>query len=135
MRLLLVHQNFPGQFRQLAPYLQQQGHEVVAICSHERQTGINCRILRYSEPPKPANLSFGTALCDEAFQRARQVALLCEQLKQEGWRPDCICAHTGWGETLGLRRRFGLMCLNCFGLNCGCGLSTVVMAMTPPSPC
>ena len=103
MRLLLIHQNFPGQFRQLAPYLQQQGHEVVAICSHERPIGINCRILRYSEPPKPANLSFGTALSDEAFQRARQVALLCEQLKQEGWRPDCICAHTGWGETLGLR--------------------------------
>ena len=25
MRLLLIHQNFPGQFRQLAPYLLQQG--------------------------------------------------------------------------------------------------------------
>ena len=103
MRLLLIHQNFPGQFRQLAPYLLQQGHDVVAICSHERPTGVNCRTLRYREPPKSANLSFGTALSEEAFQRARQVALLCEQLKQEGWRPDCICAHTGWGETLGLR--------------------------------
>ena len=42
MRLLLIHQNFPGQFRQLAPYLLQQGHDVVAICSHERPTGVNC---------------------------------------------------------------------------------------------
>ena len=31
MRLLLIHQNFPGQFRQLAPYLQKKGHELVAI--------------------------------------------------------------------------------------------------------
>ena len=103
MRLLLIHQNFPGQFRQLAPYLQQQGHELVAICSHERPTGINCRILRYQEPAKPDHLSFETALSHEALQRARQVAQLCAQLQQEGWIPDCICAHTGWGETLGLR--------------------------------
>ena len=106
MRLLLIHQNFPGQFRQLAPYLQQQGHEVVAICSHARPIGINCRILRYSEPPKPANLSFGTALSDEALQRARQVALLCEQLKQEGWEPEWIINHVGFGNGLYLSDAF-----------------------------
>ena len=31
VRLLLIHQNFPGQFRQLAPHLEKRGHELVAI--------------------------------------------------------------------------------------------------------
>jgi hypothetical protein len=29
-RVLLVHQNFPGQFRHLAPALTRQGHQVMA---------------------------------------------------------------------------------------------------------
>ena len=103
MRLLLIHQNFPGQFRQLAPFLQENGHEVVAICSHQRSIGIRCRILRYTEPAKSNDYGFDIALSNEAFQRAKLVAQLCSQLQNEGWYPDCICAHTGWGETLGLR--------------------------------
>jgi hypothetical protein len=30
-RFLFVHQNFPGQFRHLAPALAAEGHEVVAL--------------------------------------------------------------------------------------------------------
>ena len=52
MRILLVHQNFPGQFRQLAPHLESKGHELVAIASHERPINLSGRVLRYSEPAK-----------------------------------------------------------------------------------
>ena len=31
MNILFVHQNFPGQFKHLAPALAQQGHKVVAL--------------------------------------------------------------------------------------------------------
>jgi hypothetical protein len=31
MRVLFVHQNFPGQFKHLAPWLLKQGHEVVGM--------------------------------------------------------------------------------------------------------
>ena len=31
MRLLLIHQNFPGQYRHLVPALLERGHELVAI--------------------------------------------------------------------------------------------------------
>ena len=104
MRLLLIHQNFPGQFRQLAPYLQQRGHELVAICSHQRPVPLPCRILRYAEPPGPiAGLPFGSQIAHEALVRAERVARLCHQLRQEGWRPDAIAVHSGWGESLGLR--------------------------------
>jgi len=100
VRILLIHQNFPGQFRQLAPFLCQRGHELVAICSHGRPLpeGPGLRVLRYSEPtPK------GSPLWHEAIERAKAVARLCWQLEQEGWRPDRIAAHSGWGETLGLQ--------------------------------
>ncbi len=103
MRILIIHQNFPGQFRQLAPYLQQCGHEVVAICSHERSTGINCRTLRYKEPSKHDGLPLSSELAHDSFQRASEVAKLCGQLDAEGWRPERICAHSGWGETLAIR--------------------------------
>ena len=103
MRVLLIHQNFPGQFRQLAPFLQRAGHEVVAICSHGRPTGIDCRTLRYQAPEALEGQPLSTLLAHEAMQRAPRVAKLCEQLLQEGWKPDCIAVHSGWGESLGLR--------------------------------
>ena len=31
LRLLFVHQNFPGQFKHLAPWLVSQGHEVIGM--------------------------------------------------------------------------------------------------------
>ena len=35
MRLLFVHQNFPGQYRHLAAYYAGAGHEVVALGDKE----------------------------------------------------------------------------------------------------
>ncbi len=103
LRLLLVHQNFPGQFRQLAPFLQARGHELVCIGSHQRQLPFPCRFLRYQEPaPITEALPFGTALWHEALQRANTVAHLCAGLEAEGWRPDRILGHCGWGETLAI---------------------------------
>ena len=104
MRLLLIHQNFPGQFRQLAPYLQQQGHELVAICSHNRPLDLSFRIIRYSAPVKTEALKhFGATIWEEGLQRAEAVAHCVAALLQEGWKPHCILAHSGWGETLGLK--------------------------------
>ena len=102
MRILLIHQNFPGQFRQLAPHLEGLGHELVAIASHDRPIDLSGRVLRYPEPAKQPSLPHGSALWHEGLARAWRVARLAEKLDETGWRPDCILAHSGWGETLGL---------------------------------
>lgn len=102
MRLLLIHQNFPGQFRQLAPYLEQKGHELVAIASHSRPIALHGRIIRYAEPTKFEGLPNGSQIWHEGLERAMRVARIAEQLDKEGWRPDRILAHSGWGETLGI---------------------------------
>lgn len=104
MKILLVHQNFPGQFRQLAPYLSSLGHEVVAVAGHDRPIGCNFRVLRYQSPPKiEVQLPYFTLLANEAFIRAEKVARLCYQLSSENWHPDCVCAHSGWGESLAIK--------------------------------
>lgn len=103
MRLLLIHQNFPGQFRQLAPHLEQRGHELVAIASHQRPIALKGRVLRYQEPEVLKGVPLGSQIWHEGLERAARVARFVEQLEQEGWRADLILAHTGWGETLGLQ--------------------------------
>ena len=103
MRLLLIHQNFPGQFRQLAPHLEQRGHELVAIASHQRPIALKGRVLRYKEPAGLKGVPLGTQVWHDGLDRAALVAHIAEKLDQEGWRPELILAHSGWGETLGLR--------------------------------
>ena len=103
MRLLLIHQNFPGQFRQLAPHLEKRGHELVAIASHKRPIALQGRVLRYEEPARLPGVPLGSQIWHEALERASRVAHIAEQLNLEGWCPELILAHSGWGETLGLQ--------------------------------
>ena len=109
MKLLLLHQNFPGQFRQLAPYLIARGHELVAICSHERPLPeVNgLKVLRYSQPPPMSGeWPYGTQLWHEALQRAEAVGALLQQLESQDWRPDRVLAHCGWGEALPVKEQW-----------------------------
>ena len=105
MKILFIHQYFPGQFRHIAPYLHSLGHEIRAICSHQRPIDFSCQLYRYSEPASPGDSvpGFGANLWVEALQRSNSVIEQCKILILQGWVPDRICAHSGWGETLGLR--------------------------------
>ena len=102
MRFLLVHQNFPGQFRQLTPFLAARNHELVAICSHQRPIPQPSTVLRYVEPKKLHDAPLGSQLWHEGLARASSVAHLCQKLNDDGWIPDKVLGHTGWGETLGI---------------------------------
>ena len=43
---------------------------------------------------------------DEAARRARATLQVCLALAKQGWEPEVIAAHTGWGDTLFLREVF-----------------------------
>ena len=103
MKLLLIHQNFPGQFRQLVPYLISRGHELQAICSHDRPYPEFVNGWRYKAPdPPPIPMQLGQQLWYECLQRAASVAHICNLLNDKGWVPDIILGHSGWGETIGV---------------------------------
>ena len=76
----------------------------MAICSHSRPLGAGIQGWRYKEPAKPpVPMNLGQHLWYESLQRAEAVAHICFLLEEKGWRPDRILAHSGWGETLGIK--------------------------------
>jgi glycosyltransferase involved in cell wall biosynthesis len=104
LRILFVHQNFPGQFVHLASALAARKHEVLALTIHKRSLLPNVKTIYYqpqrgsSEDIYPLAGDFETKLI-----RAEACAEAAVRLKQEGFYPDVIYAHTGWGESLFLK--------------------------------
>jgi glycosyltransferase involved in cell wall biosynthesis len=104
MRLLCIHQNFPGQFRDLAPALIKRGHEIRAIACHQKPLAAEVYVGRYEiEKPERQGIDQLTNEVDEWIRRGRKVAEIAEQWRRQGWAPDAILAHPGWGETLFIR--------------------------------
>jgi glycosyltransferase involved in cell wall biosynthesis len=101
MNILFVHQNFPGQYFHLAPHLARAGHTVLAVSSREGVAIPGVRILNYALPPEraPGTHRYLTNT-EEAVLRGERVAELALQLAADGFRPDVVCAHPGWGEAL-----------------------------------
>ena len=106
MKILFVHQNFPGQFLHLAPELTRLGHECLALTDFGNQRQSTTETLKYKHeapPVDPAATRLGrnyTLMSD----RGVSVARACMQLrKQRGYVPDVIFGHSGWGETLFLK--------------------------------
>lgn len=105
MKLLFVHQNFPGQFLHLAPEMQRRGHDVRAITEAGNKNRIDLPALRYAFKPAkvdPAATRLGRNFTTNS-DRAVVVARLARQLRADGYVPDVIYGHSGWGETLFLK--------------------------------
>jgi len=102
MRILLIHQNFPGQFRHIAlAWAARPGWEVVAIGRDTAPALPGVRCLRY-RPHRPAGPSQHPYLrkMEDAVLHGQAVARIMLRLRQKGFTPDAIVAHPGWGETL-----------------------------------
>ena len=97
MHLLLIHQSFPGQFRDLAPAWLAFGHQITAIGSMaEAPAGPQWHGLRYiqyqlEEEPSP-------------LERGWAVARLVQQLLDSDHPPDLVMSHSAWGEALCLKK-------------------------------
>lgn len=102
MKVLFIHQNFPGQYKHLAPKLAALGHRVKALCVNQMQgvmpgvDVIRYPIARGSSPNiHPLVSEFETKVIrGEACLRAMR------KLKEQGFVPDIILAHPGWGEAM-----------------------------------
>lgn len=106
MRILFVHQNFPAQYKHLAPALAARGHEVLALAAQNAQTPTAIRTLRYKfDAPEPDRSVFHYATdMARRLQRAEITAAAARHLRdQMKFTPDVICGHIGWGETFFLK--------------------------------
>jgi len=102
MRVLLIHQNFPGQFRHLAPALVAAGHEVVAIgCRHDQPALAGLRYCRIAADADRELRQAGIERRTLAqLAQGRRVAEQLRRLAGEGWRPDVVAGHPFWGDLL-----------------------------------
>jgi len=112
MELLLIHQNHPGQFRDLTPALERRGHRVLGLGATPRgvppgapgtpsPTGGPRLHYDWQAPVLPAGLA--DPLLEANLRRASRVQERCLQLREQGYRPDAVIGHSGWGELLYLR--------------------------------
>lgn len=118
MNILIIHQNFPGQFKFLAPALAGQGHTVLAMTMQKVQVpewqGV--RLVPYSASrgttpgvhPWVSDFETKTIRGEACFRAALK-------LKEAGFSPDVIIAHHGWGESLFLKEvwpqaKLGIYC-------------------------
>ena len=105
MRILFVHQNAPGQFRHLAPHLAKDAGNQVVFLGEGARSGINTiRWLGYTAPP-PVGTQAHRYLrrAEMSVRRGQAVARACLTLQRDGFKPDLVIGHPGWGETMFLR--------------------------------
>lgn len=112
MRVLLVHQNFPGQYRHLAGALQRlPGAQVLALGDAKNLAGVpapaGLQRLAYRTAREPAaGVHPYLRQVEAAVLRGQAVARAAQQLRQRGFVPDLVCGHAAWGELLYLRDVF-----------------------------
>jgi glycosyltransferase involved in cell wall biosynthesis len=105
VKLLFVHQNFPGQFLHLAPEMQRLGHDVRAIAEAGRSEASKVPVYSYTykaQPVDPKATRLGQNYTTNS-DRGVVVARLARRLRADGYVPDVIFGHSGWGETLFLK--------------------------------
>lgn len=101
MNLLFLHQSFPGQFIRLAPALAQQGHRVVGLHLNDAPVVPGVELRRYAITINPIpGLPTELAEFEAKHLRARGALAAARLLHEEGFAPDIIIAHPGWGESI-----------------------------------
>jgi len=92
-RILFLHHNFPAQFGHLAAHLAQRGNDVVFLSeqvSGDSIPGVRLLRLKGSWPKEQANLD-GQIACGQRFGQGLR------RLQAEGWTPEIVISHSGWG--------------------------------------
>ena len=107
-QILFVHQNFPAQFKSLAPTLaNSDNYEVFSLSLAENKKNLkstNFETYFYSLTSGNNEGTHRLALEFEAkMLRAEAAAKKCIELKNNGLNPNIIISHPGWGETLFLK--------------------------------
>ncbi len=106
MKILFVHQNYPGQYLYLAPEMQKRGHDCLALTDIGNTRDSTIPVLKYKHEAQkldPAATRLGRNYI-QMSDRGVTVARAAHQLRQQkGYVPDVIFGHSGWGETLFLK--------------------------------
>jgi glycosyltransferase involved in cell wall biosynthesis len=116
MRVLFLHPNFPAQFRHLAVALVQDSNHQVVFGTARREgslPGVYKAVYTPSREAHPQTHHYLRTL-ENAVLQGQAVYRLAEQLKAQGFIPDVVYGHSGWGPTLFIRDVFPKAKLLCY---------------------
>ena len=116
MKFLFLHTNFPAQFRHLAAALAQdsQNHIIFATARREGQmSGVYKVVYEQTRKPHQATHHYVKPLEDAVLQ-GQAVYRELDKLKKEGFMPDVVYGHSGWGAPLFIKDIFPKSRLLCY---------------------
>ena len=116
MQILFLHPNFPAQFRHLAVTLAQNPNNRVVFGTNRREgnlPGVAKAIYAPNREPHPQTHHYVRTL-ENAVIQGQAVYRMAEGLKAQGFAPDVIYGHSGWGPTLFIKDIFPKTPLLCF---------------------
>lgn len=100
MKVLFVHQNFPGQYLHVAQHLSTvRGNQVVCIAQRGNANlpGIRKVVYKPKRAPSPHTHHY-IRDTEAGVLNAQQVARAALSLRDSGFVPDVMLGHNGWGE-------------------------------------
>ena len=101
MKLLFVHQNMPGQYRELIQWLAAQGcHEIVFLTQRQKApkfAGVNTVIYKTHHTAKEDAYALSRTW-ENAAGNGFAAAVALRKIVDDGFVPDIVIGHVGWGE-------------------------------------
>lgn len=102
MRIFFLHNNFPGQYRRIVQQLiHVPGVEMMAasLATNQQKSPITrLGYMRHREPS--AQMHPALVSTERAVIQGQAVVKALLPLRQRGWKPDIVLAHTGFGDGL-----------------------------------
>ncbi len=103
MKILFIHPNMPGQYKHLCQaYAKNPDHTVVFITKPKSLEIPGVHKVEYKPPREPSASTHRYLIGTErAVLIGQEIWRICRNLKEkEGFVPDVICTHPGWGDAL-----------------------------------
>ncbi|NCO73886.1 MAG: glycosyltransferase [Cyanobacteria bacterium] len=107
-KVLFIHPNFPAQFRHLCQVLgKDSNYEVIFITKREEGQIEGIKKIIY-QPSREAKIETHHYIrnLENAVLQGQAIYRVTTQLKQEGFYPDIVYGHSGWGATLFIKDIF-----------------------------
>ncbi|MDJ0738016.1 MAG: glycosyltransferase family 4 protein [Nostocaceae cyanobacterium] len=116
LRILFLHPNFPAQFRHLATVLAKDNNYQVVFGTNRREGKMTGVYKAIYEPSREASAHTHHYIrnLENAVLTGQAVYRMAEKLKGQGFIPDIVYGHSGWGPTLFIKDIFPKTELVCY---------------------
>ena len=102
MRILFIHNNFPGQYRRIVERLKgDRNYDLLSASLASNTQPSPIRYVRYKPHREPSKDIHPAARYTESTILTGQAVLKSMlAVRDKGWKPDIVLAHSGWGNSM-----------------------------------